>query len=454
MMQEVNMRKRNSAVAFGFIFILLASLALANGLNLNSLGSRALAMGGAFVGLADDFSAIYWNPAGMAFFKTKYFGFYGTDLIPSMTYNFEITPPGLATISLVDAQNKTKHYLGGLAAYYHPVTENLVVGFGIYTPSGLGVTWNGEDFAAISENKAYDWMSKIGVVSISPAVAYKINDMFAVGATFNINYGMFDIKTHAGSAEIPIPPYKVDLGQYEENMTGWGYGATFGVLVKPHETFSLGATFRTATKIKFEGEAIISNLMLLKQNTTSDITREVTWPVWLAFGAAFKPMPNLIVTADYQWTDWKKIDVMETEFKDPYWALMMKMSGDDRRMMEWRSQAQIRFGAEYRLSDSLALRGGYYWDPSPAPDETMNVLLPNFDFNVATFGLGYTVGNLQIDFGFEYLWGKEREVPVDVVKIPIYPYFMIVSRAGYEHAMPGKYKMNLPVPNLSISYKF
>lgn len=62
--------------------VFLSSLAIANGLNLNSLGSRALAMGGAFVGLADDFSAIYWNPAGIAQFDKQYFGFYGTDIIP------------------------------------------------------------------------------------------------------------------------------------------------------------------------------------------------------------------------------------------------------------------------------------------------------------------------------------------------------------------------------------
>ena len=29
------------------------------------LGSRAQSMGGAFIGLADDWTAIYWNPAGL-----------------------------------------------------------------------------------------------------------------------------------------------------------------------------------------------------------------------------------------------------------------------------------------------------------------------------------------------------------------------------------------------------
>ena len=37
------------------------------------VGARALGMGGAFVGLADDASAAYWNPAGLAFLKTNQF---------------------------------------------------------------------------------------------------------------------------------------------------------------------------------------------------------------------------------------------------------------------------------------------------------------------------------------------------------------------------------------------
>ena len=82
---------------------LLGPMALANGLNLNSLGTKALTMGGAFVGLADDFSTIYWNPAGIAHFSKKCIGFYGTDIVPSGTYQF----------GLVDAKTVNTHYLGG-----------------------------------------------------------------------------------------------------------------------------------------------------------------------------------------------------------------------------------------------------------------------------------------------------------------------------------------------------
>src|SRR4030066_397288 len=85
--------KMKKALRAFLLLSFLPALALANGLNLNSLGSRALTMGGAFVGLADDFSAIYWNPAGMSQFTTRTFGFYGTDIIPRGTYLLEVPPP-------------------------------------------------------------------------------------------------------------------------------------------------------------------------------------------------------------------------------------------------------------------------------------------------------------------------------------------------------------------------
>lgn len=432
--------------------VFLSSMALANGLNLNSLGSKALAMGGAFVGLADDFSAIFWNPAGIALFDNKYFGFYGVDIIPSGAYELSPLIPGLGEFTLVNAETESKHYLAGMAAYYYPVSKNIVAGLSVYTPSGLGAKWNGADFTVIANNNpSLKWESKIGMVTIAPALAYKINDQVFVGAALNINYATFDVAMHAGAEE--VEGLTRDLGQYEESMNGWGYGGTFGVLFKPSEKISLGATFRTASTVKFSGEATISNMQLLGANSTSDLDREVTWPMWIAGGVAFRPLEKLILTADLQWTQWSKIEVIETTYKDPVWAPMMAISGDDERPMYWDDKLQIRFGAEYQVSN-LAFRAGYYNDPSPAPDETMNVLLPNYDFNVVTGGFGYYLNGLQIDLAVEYLMGKERSVPFDVIPLLEDPYFEIELRPGYEKAMPGAYSQNILVISISAGYRW
>lgn len=436
------MKKVKMIVLIVTVLIFSSSMAFSNGLNLNSLGTRALAMGGAFVGLADDFSTIYWNPAGIAQFKQKYFGFYGTDIIPSGKYKLEITSP-IGPLTLVNTKLPTKHYLVGMAAYYHPISENLVAGLGVYVPAGLGARWEGADLVNISGGSNLDWKSKIALITFAPAIAYKVSEQFYIGATLNINYGVFDIDTYAGTQEIPIPVHpftmEYDLGQQSVSMSGWGYGATFGVLVKPSESFSLGVTFRTPSKIKFSGDTSIEGFAGLGLNTTSETKTDVTFPFWLAGGVAFKPVENLILTADVQFTKWSEIEVIGLTFTDPVWAA----GGGEEIPMHWSSKSQIRFGAEYKIN-SLAIRGGYYWDPAPAPDRTMNILLPNYDFNVVTFGLGYSLNGLQLDFAVEYLKGKERDI--DFLRVQTDP--------DWEEAMPGVYYMNIFVPNISISYRW
>jgi long-chain fatty acid transport protein len=290
-------------------------------------------------------------------------------------------------------------------------------------------------------------------VTIAPTLAYKINDTLSIGASLNINYGMFDLAMYAGKADINAFVLQFDMGQYKESETGWGLGATFGVQFKPSAMFSLGATFRTASTIKFSGNASISNLPQLGVNQASDMKRELTWPMWLAGGMAFKPIDDLTITADLQWTQWSKIKMIETTYTDPVWTNLMTASGKNEMAMYWQDALQIRFGAEYKLTKDLAVRGGYYIDPSPAPDRTMNILLPNYDFNVLSFGLGYSAGGFQIDAGFEYLMGKDRTI--DFAKTFNHPPVPNAAYdANYASAVPGVYGMTILAPNISLSYKF
>jgi long-chain fatty acid transport protein len=436
----------NKSLRFGFAcaaLALLASSGLANGLNLNSLGTRALGMGGAFVGVADDFSAIFWNPAGAGFFKTRVLGFYGTDILPTGTYRFDRpSPAGMTTV--VDARTNRHHYLGGLGAYFHPVSPNVVLGLGVYTPSGIGADWNGAAFAPLAAGKTYDWNSLVGMVSISPLVAWRVGDRVSVGATLNFNRGKFGLNMYAGETPLPVAPYSFDLGQYQESLGGWGFGATFGVLARPSDAVSLGVTLRTPSTITLKGDATIFNLPLLGYPETSEAERTVAWPLWLGAGIGVRPVRALLLSADVQWTQWSKIKTIETSYRDPVWRVLMAASGRDEMAMFWSDKMQVRFGAEYTASPALALRAGYYSDPSPTPDRTLNVLLPSFDFNVLTAGLGYTMGGLQLDFGIEFLMGKDRSV--DLLKTMTDP--------EWEAATPGVFGMRLVVPNLSVSYRF
>jgi long-chain fatty acid transport protein len=446
------MKTRKSIILGALLALALSSLSLANGLNLNGMGSRAVAMGGAFVALADDYSAVFWNPAGLSNFKTRVLGFYGVDLIPSATYVMQVPQQtGLAT--LVDAQTKTKHYLAGMLAYYQPINEQMVAGIAVYTPGGLGATWDGNDFIDLQDyqlglpagehSSAYLWESRIGKISISPAISYKINDQVALGAALNIDYGTFSLKRWAG-AVAATPEQTLDLGQYEDSSNGWGIGATFGVIYKPSSMFSLGLSARTPSKITLNGTTLISNIDLLGLVTQSDTEKALTWPWWIAGGVAFRPMWDLVITADLQWTQWSTVDEIATSYKDPAWSLFFTKAGETVTPLKWKDRLQIRVGAEYMLYENVAIRLGYYNDPAPAPDKTMNILIPSYTFNAITLGAGWDLDGLVIDIGGEILLGTERTV--DFAKWLYEP--------EYASSMPGIYNMTIFVPHISVSYKF
>ena len=95
---------RSSRTLFTLLFSLLLSASLfANGLSLNSVGTKATSMGGAFVGLANDYTAIYWNPAGLAGQNSGVMLF-ATDIIPFANYKYDTYG--------VDATAETNHYIG------------------------------------------------------------------------------------------------------------------------------------------------------------------------------------------------------------------------------------------------------------------------------------------------------------------------------------------------------
>jgi long-chain fatty acid transport protein len=405
------------------LFLAAASLSFGNGLNLNGLGSRAQAMGGAYVGLASDFSSIFWNPAGLTRVAGKTFGFYGADILPRGSYLYE---------PIIEAKTLTKNYLTGLAAYVQPVSSRLVLGLGVFAPSGLGAAWDGAALAAISGGStSVEWTSRVGLLTVAPSAAFRISDKLSVGAALNLSLGSMSLSTYAGSYA------GIDLGQYTESGTGFGLGATFGLQYQPHPMVRLGLVYRTASRVKLSGRAEISMLDYLGLSGESDLERTITWPAWLAGGIAFMPGDKLTISADVQYTNWKKIESLDATYADPLWAALMAASGRDSLALNWRDAVQVRLGAEYKVSPSLALRAGWYNDPSPAPDETMSLLLPAFDYSALTLGFGYQVKDLSIDAGLECLMGARRTIA-----------------AGSAAATPGVYDMTIVVPTLSVHYMF
>jgi long-chain fatty acid transport protein len=394
----------------------------ANGLNLNGTGAKSDAMGGAFIGLANDFSAAYWNPAGLAQIAKASFSLYAADILPAGTYVVE--PYG------IDACSVPAHYLIPGLGYFRPINDKLVIGAYLYAPSGAGAEWDGEDLTPLTGGTPFLWKSKLGIFTISPSIAYKVSDKFLVGGTLDINYGMLTMDQ----------PF--ELGQYSEDLKGWAFTGTLGVLLKPSNFISIGASYKFPFTAKLSGDVDIPNAPLVTggEATTDVGTREAVWPMWFGGGVAITPTKKLTITADIQYTNWKKLQTIPVTFADPTWNAVFGPDGPFDRVDEllWKDTFQYRFGAEYRISNSFALRGGYYIDENPGPLETQNILLPEFKYNWYTAGFGYSTEKIVIDAAIQYGTAADISVPLD----------------PENYQMPGVHGMSMWVPSLNFTYKF
>ncbi len=369
----------------------LATSLFANGLSLNSVGTKALGMGGAFVAVSNDATAMYWNPAGLAGQKSSV-SFYFTGVMPIGSYQY--APAG------VDTKTESKIYpTGGLLGVYN--MDKITFGLGIYVPAGLGATWPGEDLVAFSGGQSFEWESRIGVIAISPTFAYQVTDEFSIGVAANIYYAMFDLSrpdaADANQDGVPETPV-----QYTEESTGIGFGATIGLKYDINNQFTVGATFRTTTAVTMDGTADIvapslGNMTLVD----TDFEREVTWPLWIGGGIAYKPTECLTLALDAQYSKWSLLDELIAEYD--------KMP-DGEFILNWDDAVQIRFGGEYMVTPETAIRFGYYYDPAPAPDETLNILFPSSTNHVGTLGFGHSFGKYRIDAALEYLFGADRDI--------------------------------------------
>src|SRR5665647_2102944 len=129
------------------VLLFTASTSFAAGFRLPEAGAKAMGMGFAFTGQADDPSAIYFNPAGLTQLK-------GQNVMVGVTYIREngATFTGTTPLTLntgtgsFDSKSETQKSLDFFIPnlYYTKTTSDgyFAYGVGIFSPFGLGQEYN------------------------------------------------------------------------------------------------------------------------------------------------------------------------------------------------------------------------------------------------------------------------------------------------------------------------
>jgi long-chain fatty acid transport protein len=127
-------------------------------------------------------------------------------------------------------------------------------------------------------------------------------------------------------------------------------------------------------------------------------------PATFALGVAYTA-GRLTVEADADWTFWHSFSSLPITIKDEVPTLF-----STENPKRWKDVVAVRLGAEVRVTDPLAIRGGFVYDPSPVPADTLGPELPDAHRFNYMLGVGYKVANWTIDGAVMYVDKFDRTV--------------------------------------------
>ncbi|MGE5246916.1 MAG: OmpP1/FadL family transporter [Verrucomicrobiota bacterium] len=412
------------ALAVLLILVVTAGTSFAAGFRLPEAGAKAMGMAFAFTAQADDPSAIYFNPAGLTQLQ-------GQNVMLGATYirengaEFNGSTP-LTGGAVINETQKSLNFVVPNAYYTYTTKDGWYsFGVGIFTPFGLGQEYESNSFFRNQVTKI-----ELQTLVFNPTIAFKINEYLSVGV--GVDYMWGNVKYNKS----PILPPQLGGGTFQTELEGDGqaWGWNFGLLFKPTENLKVGFNYRSPFNLKVSDADFTAGnpqgTVPLPMGTTS-ASGTLKMPATATLGAAYT-YGRLTVEVDGDWTFWHSYsDLTITNNDFPAYS--------STALKKWKDVCAFRMGAEYRVTDPLALRLGFSYDPTPAPDATLGPELPDatrMNYNV---GVGYKIGKVTIDAAFMYIDRFDRTVNN-------------LSPAGT--GMNGTWKGDAWLAGLDVAYKF
>lgn len=390
--------------AFAAAAVLAAGTASGAGFGIFEQGSKAMGMAGAYTAQADDPSAIFHNPAGLAFQDERDFAV-GFTWIRSTEAEFQGAAPFPGPG--VTAEQETLSEFPPHAYWVEPINDRITFGLGVNSPFGLVTEWD-EDFVGrfISRKAA------LRVIDLNPVIAWQSGDFgLAVGAIGR--FSDVELVQHVPRLN-PFTQTVSDIATLTlESDFETGYGFNVGVLHRYNNSFSWGLSYRSKVEVEYAGDGdLTQNLTntpldpivagLLPFGDPISVETAIDFPDQASLGLLFALSPNVRLETDVNWTGWSSFDVLVIDFTEDQLP-------DARRPQEFDDVFNYRAGLSWDTPSGNQWRFGYVFDESPQPEEAVSPLLPDADRNGFTVGYGWQGNSASFDVAVMYLDFDERE---------------------------------------------
>jgi long-chain fatty acid transport protein len=213
----------------------------------------------------------------------------------------------------------------------------------------------------------------------------------------------FSFATVTITENTPQAPFPGDALISLDGKDNSAFGYNFGILYKPISKLSLGASFHSQIKYNFTGTATTTGASQLASNFPAGaITAALTTPFNLTFGAAYEVIPELKVSADFQYVGWSSYDTLAIDFANVPRVASPRL---------YDNSYIVRLGGEYKLTSTLLIEAGIYYDHNPVKPQYLNPSLPDANRICPSIGVNYQVTS-HFTAAASYLFIRSSELTV------------------------------------------
>ncbi|MBN1757546.1 MAG: outer membrane protein transport protein [Chitinispirillaceae bacterium] len=279
------MRKLNFP-STGIAALLLFTTSLSAGdIGVSGIGARATALGTSYRAISDDWSGMYWNPAGITRIEGWHIGVAAELMSPAGTYKPALLNDTLLNDALMNAatwrdstfsitrQTETRSekqiFFVPSLGVVRKLSDKFTVGLGLWVPLGMGGKWDLLDTTGY--NSAFpeiDFEIDLKTVDIHPTIAYKLNDRISVGAGAGLVYAdvmirqpLFFLNPYFGGKIRGMTIYEIAdatlkdsleaaggltskyshlVAESDFTLSGFTYSTNLGVMAKINDQLQIG----------------------------------------------------------------------------------------------------------------------------------------------------------------------------------------------------------------------
>jgi long-subunit fatty acid transport protein len=417
------------------------------------VGARSLGLGNAYTGVANDYSALYWNPAGLAQMD------YGEFSFGLSHFNHKNTGT-LYGASGSSSNNATNLNALGLTFPVEVRRGSLVFGFGFQRQANFTTGLSFEGFNPVSSIiQAYapnggfypadmtlpeyllladidtttgrfispitDSLTQAGEVLEGGGInhwsfggAIDVAKNVSVGVTLSYATGTYKYDrtyTETDTRHVwEVNPDDLDqltIDEFVESDIA-GFGAKLGLMYRVPERFRFGLTVKmpvtyqikedfgtTATAVFDDGFTAPSDG---PYETAGSDEYDVITPWVFSAGASVILGGELMLSGDVEYTDWTQLEFSSAP------SALIALNKDIKKL--FRPTADLRGGAEYLIAPiGVRVRGGFMYSPSPFDGDPSS-----FDRKTVTGGLGLQLSeSTMLDLAYAHGWWKSFRVNYD-----------------------------------------